>query len=202
MAEIKLIHGGAEDYGCAADLMLTDPPFEMKGAELASIIDRYETQHLVLITTMRQLVGLLNNSDWQLNFDFVIDAVMPKQSKSAHQPHYLHQTGVYLTRPGAKSVFSRKLRPRSDTFESNGYWPTIFRASRELKHGHALGKNEAMFTDLLGSFDIDSVVDPFAGSCVTGRAALELGINAILVEREKQHIDRARQLFKFIGVSV
>jgi hypothetical protein len=202
MAKVTLIHGDAIEHGCSADLMLTDPPFELQGKALAEIIDQYDTQHLVLITTMRQLIGLLEHSNWQLNFDFVIDAVMPKQSKSIHQPHYLHQTGAYLTKPGAKSVFNRKLRTRSDTFEGKNYWPTIFRASRELKHGHALGKNEAMITDLLGSFDISTVVDPFAGSCVTGRAAIELGISATLVEREREHVESARQLFRFIGVSV
>ena len=127
---ITLIHGDAADHGRAADLILTDPPYEMPGSELARIIGGFDAPHLVLITTMRQLLDFLPRTDWRLNFDFVLDGVAPKKSKSLQQPNYTHQTGVYLTRPGVKSVFGRKLRQRSDVFEANGYWPTIFHAPR------------------------------------------------------------------------
>ncbi len=43
---IKLIHGNASDFNFEADLILTDPPFEMKGEQLANIISQYQSDHL------------------------------------------------------------------------------------------------------------------------------------------------------------
>ncbi|MDR2113417.1 MAG: hypothetical protein LBQ62_10015 [Candidatus Accumulibacter sp.] len=48
----------------------------------------------------------------------MIDGKMPKKSRAVTMPNYTHQTGVYLTRPGVKSMYNRKLRPRSDTFQA------------------------------------------------------------------------------------
>ena len=51
MAKTTLIHGDAADYAhLSADIMLTDPPFEMSGEALAGIINRYPVQHLLLLT--------------------------------------------------------------------------------------------------------------------------------------------------------
>ena len=197
---ITLIHGDAADHGRAADMILTDPPYEMPGAELARIIGGFDAPHLVLITTMRQLLDFLPRTDWRLNFDFVLDGVAPKKSKSLQQPNYTHQTGVYLTRPNVKSVFGRKLRQRSDVFEANGYWPTIFHAPRTSAHGYA--KNLAAITDLLGSFDVKSVVDPFAGSGTTALAAFELDILCTTIERDANVFAFLRKNLKFLGATV
>ena len=199
---ITLIHGDAADHGRAADLILTDPPYEMPGAELARIIGGFDVPHLVLITTMHQLLDFLPHTDWQLNFDFVLDCVVPKKSKNLKQPNYTHQTGVYLTRPKTKSVFNRKQRQRSDVFEANGYWPTIFHAPRTnmQEHGHA--KNLAAITDLLGSFDVQSVVDPFAGSGTTALAAFELDIFCTTIERDANVFALLRKNLKFLGATV
>ena len=200
MATITLIHGDAADHGRAADLILTDPPYEMSGSELARIIGGFDAPHMVLITTMRQLLDFLPRTDWKLNFDFVLDGVTPKKSKSLQQPNYTHQTGVYLTRPGVKSAFGRKLRQRSDVFEANGYWPTIFHAPRTSAHGYA--KNLAAITDLLGSFDVQSVIDPFAGSGITALAAFELCLVATAIERDADAFALMRANLKFLGVRV
>ena len=60
---IKLIEGDAGQFSCAADLIFTDPPYDMSGKDLAGILDRYDSSHLVLITTMRQLVDFLAVTD-------------------------------------------------------------------------------------------------------------------------------------------
>ena len=185
----------------SADLILTDPPFDMDGAELARVIDRYDVNHLVLITSMRQLLELMAASDWQLAFDFVLDAVQPKESKSVRQPHYTHQTGVYLRKPGAASLFNRKRRQRSDVFEANGYWPTVIRAPRERSGQHGQAKNTAAITDILGAFDIACVIDPFAGSFTTLFAAAELEIDAIGIERDPALCAKARRALRFLGLT-
>ena len=199
--QITLIHGDAADYGRACDLIITDPPYEMPGFELASILDLYDAPHLVLITTMRQLLDFLPSTDWRLNFDFVLDGVAPKKSKSLQQPNYTHQTGVYLTRPGVKSAFNRKHRQRSDVFEANGYWPTIFHAPRQNMQEHGHRKNPSAITDLLGSFDVKSVVDPFAGSGTTALAAFELGIKVSVIERDEETFKQLHAVLRFMSVN-
>lgn len=203
MAKITLICGDSATLNWEADLMLTDPPFDMPGKRLAEIVARYRVQHLVLITTMRQLLEFMPHTPFELAFDFVIDGVAPKQSKSLQQPNYTHQTGVYLKLPGIKSVFNRKRRQRSDQFSAAlGYWPTIIHAPREDMQTHGMAKNLAAITDILGAFSVQSVVDPFAGRGTVGLAAAELGIDCALIERDSEHVEKARKLLNFIGNSI
>lgn len=198
MAQTTIIHGDAADHGRACDLILTDPPYDMPGAELARILGTFDAPHLVLLTTMRQLLDFMPRTTWRLGFDFVWDGVMPKKAKSYAQPNYVHQTGVYLTQPGVKSAFDRRLRQRTDTFEANGYWPTIFRAPRDSvqEHGHA--KNAEAITNLLGSFDVRSVCDPFAGSGSTGIAAYDLGLPCTMIEREQETFEELKRTCRFM----
>jgi 16S rRNA G966 N2-methylase RsmD len=197
MAKIKLNRGNALDFNVKTDLIFTDPPFDMPAPMLCKILDKVACDHLVLITTMKQLIELMRISKWQFNFDFVLDAVTPKKSKSINQPNYAHSTGVYLTRNGAKSLFNRKLRQRSDTFDNNGYWPTVIRAPRERLSDHGMAKNEKAITDILGSFSVKSVYDPFAGSGTVGFAAVELGLNCELTELDRDFFERLESSFAF-----
>lgn len=195
---IELIHGDAAEHSVAADIMLTDPPFDMSGQQLAGIVARYDCNHVVLISTMRQAIDFIVESGFVLAFDFVLDTAAPKKSKSVRQPHYTHCTGVYLHKPGVKSVFDRKRRQRSDVYESNGYWPTIIRAPRERAQDHALAKNVAAITDILGSFDVRCVVDPFAGSGTTALAAFELGMDCVAIERDRAAFKSMRKNLRFV----
>lgn len=195
---MKLNKGNAADYPVRCDLIVTDPPFDMSGAELSRILNVVDCDHLILITTMKQLVELLRCSAWVLNFDFVLDAVIPKKSKSIHQPNYTHSTGVYLTRNKAKSLFNRKLRQRSDTFDNNGYWPTVIRAPRERLADHGMAKSQQALIDIIGSFEASSVYDPFAGSGTTGFACYELDIDCEMTELDKGHFELLTQQFGFL----
>lgn len=201
MAKVTVNTGSAHDYIVnACDLIVTDPPFDMGGAELTDILDNAtECDHLVLITTIKQLIGLLNHSDWVVSFDFVIDQVVPKKSKSKHQPNYTHSTGVYLTRRNARSIFNRKLRQRSDTFDNNGYWPTVLRAPRERLRDHGMAKNEQAITDIIGSFDAKHIYDPFAGSGTVGFACVSLEKHCTLTELDPVHAERLIKHFGFLS---
>jgi hypothetical protein len=197
MAKIKLNKGNALDFKVTTDLIFTDPPFDMPATILNQILNNVECDHLVLITTMKQLFGLVKISDWVLSFDFVLDAVTPKKSKNIHQPNYTHSTGVYLVRNGAKSLFNRKKHQRSDTFDNNGYWPTVIRAPRERMQDHGMAKNEQAITDILGAFEIKHVYDPFCGSGTTGFAALSLDIDCELTELDQKHQTELTKKLRF-----
>lgn len=202
MAQITLIH--ADSGACApvqAEMICTDPPYDMPGDELASIIARHAARHLLLITTMRQLLEFVRAApQWRLSFDAVLDCVVPKQSKSALQPNYVHQTVCYFVHGRAGSVFSRRRNQRSDVAEGNGYWPTIIRATRQDMGRVRYGKSVQAMTDLLGAFAVNSVLDPFAGGGSTGIAAMELGIHATLIERDDAQFAEMSGYFSFLGV--
>ena len=173
----------------------------MKGEQLANIISQYQSDHLLMLCSMHQLLDFSKHSDFKLNFDLVIDIVAPKQSKSVHQPFYTHIHAVYMTRNKAKTRFNRKHGERSDVF-TEGYFPSIIRANRERSEEHGHAKNQQAIQDVLSFFDVQTVVDMFAGSGTTGLACLELGIDCILIEKSKEHYENAKQTFEFLGEKV
>lgn len=197
MAQIKIIHGNAQDFEIAADMIVTDPPFELNGWQLNEIIKQYEAPHLLLICSMHQLIEFSKHTDYKMGFDFVLDLVAPKQAKSQKQPNYIHAHAVYFYKK--KSAFHRQHGERSDVF-TKGYCPTIIRANSERRNQHGQAKNETAIKDMLSFFDVHSVVDMFAGSGTTGLACLELGIACTLIEKDETHFKNMRQTFEFLGV--
>ncbi len=195
---INIIHGDAKDHNIKADLMFTDPPYELNGEELHTIIKGYDIDHLVLITSLRQLFEFVKHTELIFSFDFVLDAVVPKKSKALHQPNYTHQNGVYFRKEGVKSAFNRKLRTRSDAYSDNGYWPTLIRSVRSNMKAHGMAKNETTIADIIGSFEVKTVVDPFAGSGSTGLAAFELDKDCTLIDIDLKNIESMQKTFKFL----
>ncbi|MFM7010237.1 MAG: DNA methyltransferase [Betaproteobacteria bacterium] len=202
MPKITLINADCATIDATADIIMTDPPYEMDGKKLAEIIDHFDCKHLVMLTTMKQLLEFSRHSAYVLNFDFVINAVVPKKSKSLLQPNYTHQTGVYMTKGRVKSKFNRKRRMRSDVSDANGYWSTVFRAPRDRMDEHGMAKNLQAITDILGSFDVETVLDPFAGSGTTGFAAYDVGCDCTLIEQDEGYFAAARRSFAAVGIHV
>ena len=196
-----MIVGDAEQIKTNGDLVFTDPPYDMPADRLARIINRHAVEHIVMLTTMRQLIEFLRITDWDLRFDFVIDNITSKPQRSHHAPHYMHSTGVYLTRHGVSSRFDRRRRMRSDTYKP-GHWPSILRAPRQHTNVTGMAKNVAAVTDILGAFDTRHVVDPFAGSGTTGLAAAELGINCTLIELDRKIAEESFSLLRMVCADV
>lgn len=191
---MKLINEDAFEIEGEFPFVMTDPPFELPGELLAFLLEKLNVKHAVLLLSMHQAIDFFKRSKFELGFDFVFDQVVPKKSKSDHQPHYTHATGVYARK--GKSIFSRKMRTRSDAYDSS-YWPTIFRAPRDMANDHAHAKNQKSITDLLGNFDTKSVLDPFAGGGSVGWAAHELALDCTLVERDVQAFKALEKSFRF-----
>lgn len=195
---ITIINADSAKQSVTADLIMTDPPFEMSGKDLHSILSNYTADHLVLICSMKQLLAFSALTDYRFNFDLVLDLASPKQSKSLQQPFYLHTNVVYFSRKGIKSAFNRKGCKRSDVF-TDGYFPSIIRAPRERNDEHGHAKSEQALRDILMCFDVKTVVDPFAGSGTTGLACYELGIDCTLIEKNIDCFDAMKKTFKFLG---
>lgn len=200
---ITVIHGDAGAVApVTADLILTDPPFDLHGAELHRIINRHPAQHLILLCAMRQALQFYAAADaaddWNYGFDFVLDMVQPRKSQTKYQPNNIHVSGLYFRRD--RSGFDRTRRPRSDVFGERGYWPSIIRAPRERMDESGYAKPVQALADIIGCFDVKHVLDPFAGSGSTGLACLELGIDCTLIERDAAQVDAMRQTLAFFGV--
>lgn len=196
MAKITLINDDASNHSLTADMIVTDPPFELSGQQIHEIISKYNAPNLLLICSLRQLIEFASLTDYKLGFDFVLDLVAPKQSKSQRQPNYIHAHAVYFYK--SKSTFNRQHGERSDTF-TKGYCPTIIRANRERNGEHGMAKNEQAIQDMLSFFEINSVIDMFAGSGTTGLACYELDLDCTLIEKDIEHFEQMQQTFKFLG---
>lgn len=198
MAKIKLINGDAVDFSFKADMIFTDPPYDMPGKELATIINGYESNHLLMLCTLSQLLEFTKYSDFKLSFDLVLDNVVPRQSKSIHMPHFVHSTIVYMIKNKDKSKFFRNLGTREDAFNQK-YFPSIIVGARDSKRlEHGMGKNIQAMRDLLSYFKVDSIIDPFAGTGTTGIACKALNIDCILIEKDIQTFKKLEKIFKFM----
>lgn len=104
-----------------------------------------------------------------------------------------------MNRNGAKSLFDRKKRARHDTYDGNGYWPTILRSPRNRMKDLGYAKNTQALTDIIGCFDVKSVGDIFAGSGTTAFAAFELDLDCTIIELNIDLCDQIMQQFNLLG---
>ena len=56
MAKITILNDDAVNHRLTADMIVTDPPFEMSGKQINDIISQYNSNHLLLICSLRQLI--------------------------------------------------------------------------------------------------------------------------------------------------
>ncbi|MFC0996928.1 DNA methyltransferase [Pasteurella multocida] len=186
---IKLIHGDSLKTDVpAVDMIFTDPPFEMSGKDLLKVLNNFDYKHLVLICSMHQALDLYKLSDLDFAFQLVISHMTPTKNRSYQQPHIVHSNVMYFRKHGVKSAFDRRRVQRYDTYsdEKTAYFPSIFHAPKtDLVYKYQ--KNQNMINDLIGSFDVESVLDPFAGSGTTLLACLEHKIkHAFMIEKDKE----------------
>ncbi|WP_080546128.1 DNA methyltransferase [Actinobacillus pleuropneumoniae] len=100
----------------------------------------------------------------------------------------VHSNILYFRKKNVKSAFDRRKITRNDVYsdEQNYYYPSIFHAPK-TNLTYKYQKNQQMINDVLGSFNVDSVLDIFAGSGTTALAAYENGIkNAVMIEKNKE----------------
>lgn len=186
---IKLINADSTNVELpSVDMIFTDPPFEMSGEDLLKVLNNFDYKHLVLICSMHQALDLYKLSDLDFAFQLVISHMTPTKNKSYQQPHIVHSNVMYFRKRGEKSVFDRRRVQRYDTYsdEKTAYFPSIFHAPKtDLVYKYQ--KNQNMINDLVGSFDVESVLDLFAGSGTTAIACLEHNIKDFyMIEKDKE----------------
>lgn len=75
--------------------------------------------------------------------------------------------------------------------------PTIIKSERDRMSDDGFAKNIRAMVDIIGSFDVSNVYDPFAGSGTTGFASIELGIECTLVEIDALKFSELKKKFNF-----
>lgn len=196
---IKIINGDAKDYIFSADMIFTDPPFDLSGKKLNDILKNYNADHLLLITVMPQFLDFMKYTDYIFCLDFVLDTVVPKKSFSVKQPNTTHVYVMYLRKKGIKSVFDRTKVQRQDV-ATKGYYPTIFRAPRDRLKEYGYAKNYDVISDLLGSFTVNSVIDMFAGTGTIAHACAERKYDCVSIEIKKDLTVNLRNEMNFMGI--
>jgi DNA modification methylase len=72
------------------------------------------------------------------------------------------------------------------------YFDYTISATNAERNGHPTLKPLALMTWCIGlAGDVQTILDPFAGSGTTGRAAKDMGKTAVLIEREEQYCEIA-----------
>lgn len=201
---ITLIKGSALSVNVRPiDMIFTDPPFEMGGKTLFCVLNRFEYNHLLLICSMHQALELypLLQNDFKFGFDLVISHISPKKSRNYAQPNMLHSNVLYFYRKSVKSAFDRRKIDRHDVYSDDvsHYYPSIFHAP---KHNlvYKYQKNQDVITDLVGSFDVKSILDPFAGSGTTALGCYEHNIDGIMIEQNDEAFEIMKQQCKVLSL--
>jgi DNA modification methylase len=71
-------------------------------------------------------------------------------------------------------------------------WNGMARKGSEIRYDHPTQKPIELMTWCIGlAGDVQTILDPFAGSGTTGRAAKDLGRKAVLIEREERYCEMA-----------
>ena len=199
MAKITILNDDAVNHRLTADMIVTDPPFEMSGEKLYSIVEQYDSNHIVLICSMKQLLDFYKVAKgYKLSWQLVMELCTPNRPIHYHLPAYTHCLVVYFIKNGEKSKFSRKNCQRHDVFEKS-YFPSLIKAPRERREEHGHAKNQQALQDILACFEVESVIDMFAGSGTTGLACLELDLDCTLIEKDTEHFNQMKQTFEFLG---
>lgn len=164
------------------DLLLTDPPYGigalMKGGN--------NTGHWNTLS---------NGNDWDMEIPD-LTLVLSVSEKS------IVWGGNYFPLPPCRGVLAwRKLNAVPTQADMEIAWTTLDIPAKMFahvsggamkRHGHPTQKPLALMLWCIGlAGDVQTILDPFAGSGTTGRAAKDLGRKATLIEREERYCEIA-----------
>lgn len=156
-----------------ADLICTDPPYELPVAGLDRIMRRHG-QIAIVLASDRLAFGFARL--WDFRLDFIWRHRKARKIPSKNLPILFHaHCAVFCTEPGIKTGWQK---PRRD-------FPSVIEIENEYedKEGCGYGKSAELFERMLSGFASARIVcDPFAGSLVTILASERLDKTCIAFE--------------------
>lgn len=167
----------AADFHTEADLICTDPPYDISIDNLDKVLRRHGSLLIVLASDRLafQLARL-----WDFRLDFIWHHQRPRKIPTKNLPILFHtHCAVFCAEPKIKTKWSRPTKS----------FPSVFEIEHEYedKDGCGYGKSAELFRMMLAGFpDAQIICDPFAGSCATILAAEELQKTCIAFELDPQ----------------
>lgn len=190
------------------DLLLTDPPyssggFQEAGKSAGSIGTRsVETIALDNLSSrgyqrlMREVLRGAADADeayvftdwkmWVYTFDALEDAGMRVRNMLVWD-----KTQMGMGMPWRNQHELIAYAKRTPCKIMDGKRGNVIQCKRSGNVNHPTEKPVDLLCALIGNTDAQTILDPFAGSGTTGRAAKDLGRKAVLIEREEKYCEIA-----------
>jgi hypothetical protein len=172
-AEHLVICGDSSTLDIDADLVVTDPPYDVPAAGVSTILTRYSDRAAV-IGSATQLFGLAA-CGWvgRLEFIWLHGA---RSVPSANRPIYMHTSIGVFTRPPLESCGWSRPDPDFSSVLS----PASGHLGYDEDNSH--GKSGWLVGQIIRGFTSSHIVDPFLGRGATLRGADSLGIASTGIE--------------------
>jgi ParB/RepB/Spo0J family partition protein len=191
----KLICGDAYSFDTidklvkneAIDLIYTDPMYNDNYSDLVAALSVINCDHILLMCTFKQGLGVLKNSDFRFRFDLVLYFKTPSSTMNKGVPYYLHKNIIYLTKVD-KTIFN--CNNAAGIFSENGYYPSVIEAKKNTQEAHGLTKPVDATIKILSGFKSKTVLDLFAGSGTTLMACDKLNRSCFCVEIDPVYCDQ------------
>jgi hypothetical protein len=152
--------------GKKADMVFTDPLYNDEASGFIAVIKILQVEHILLMTTFKQAISILNDSGFAFKFDCVLYFKTPSSMMNKKVPYYLHKNIFYLTSNDCvDSIFS--CDNAKGVFSDNGYYPSVIEAKKNTKEEHGLTKPVDSIVKILSGFKAESIIDLFGGSGTT-----------------------------------
>ena len=149
LADVELLLDGKK-----MDAVVTDPPYEIDGAEIRRAID-YLADRAVVLTAQAQAFGILGG-DWQHRIDFAWVRRRVRSAPIFHRPQFNHATVLMMGREGVTFGWERPNMSYHSVIEIEG---------NEYEQNFGQGKNPELFVELIKGFKMHQLwADPFLGS--------------------------------------
>ncbi len=188
------------------DLLLTDPPYahkHMDGGGFAAVRKFYAGGALDglndfdLSEYADMLIGCAPMMVAFCSRDLVPDyAALSRASNRKFDLHVWHKTNAI---PFTANTWKSDLEYIALVWSAKPGWKQCSQERHSKAYISALCKDKAhpackpipLLTKYIEVFDAQTILDPFAGSGTTGRAAKDLGRKAVLIEREEKYCEIA-----------
>lgn len=145
------------------DLVFTDPMYNDETKGFLTVIECLKTFHIVLMTTFKQAISVINDTSWDFKFDCVLFFKTPSSMMNKKVPYYHHKNLFYLTKTKEiESIFN--CDNAKGVFSENGYYPSVIEAKKNTQEEHGLSKPIDAIVKILSGYKAKTVIDMFAGS--------------------------------------
>ena len=148
--------------GEKADMVFTDPMYNDETKGFTSVISAINVENILLMTTFKQAISILNETGWHFRFDTVLYFKTPSSMLNKKVPYYLHKNLFYVTTKETDGIFS--CDNAKGHFSENGYYPSVIEAKKNTQEEHGLTKPVDSLVSILSGFKAKKVIDLFCGS--------------------------------------